>query len=244
MERDRSGQRSFNLGRLADTAMNLLLEIAPQENTPRDPTNEVEALVQAIQSLAAGAKRFEGMALADFPKANRLCAAELLEAPLLQGNPQAVRLRYALRCLDAPQDFRGQLELLEFLQGGSVSFSPQIRLELALLLQQCDRHHEADRLFRQLRRLWRESEHYVEVPQRLRWLMTLDGQAQRQVTAKVSARHEHRRVAKVHELQDTEVLFRPQEFGQQEFRPGTIIRGFISFGHNGPFLRPTTAIPH
>ncbi len=130
IERDRSGLRRFNLGRLADTALSLLLEIAPQA-TRREPTNEVEALVQAIQALASGARRFEGMALADFPRANRLRAAELLADPLLQSNAQAVRFRYALRCLDAPHDFRGQLELLESLQGSSASFSPQMRLEFA-----------------------------------------------------------------------------------------------------------------
>jgi hypothetical protein len=181
------------------------------------------------------------MELADFPSQNRLRAAELLANPLLQGNPQAVRLRYTLRCLDAPNDFRGQLELLQSLQGGGTQFSPQMRLELALLLQQCDRHHEAERLFRELRRLWREGEHYVEVPERLRWLMAADGRTPRQVTAKVGARNEYRRAARVRELHDTEVLFRPQEFGLQEIRPGTTIRGLISFGYNGPFLRPTTA---
>ncbi len=242
MVRDRSGQRRFNLGKLADTAMNLLLETASKESVAREPTDEIEALVQAIQALATGAKRSEAMVLADYPSANRLRAAELLAIPLLQGNPQAVRLRYALRCVDGPRDFRGQLELLQSLQGGGTVFSPQMRLELALLLQQCDRHHEAERLFRELRRLWREGQHYVEVPERLRWLMTIDGQTRRQVTAKIMPRSEHRQAAKVREMQDIEVLFRPQEFGQEQFGPGANIRGFISFGHNGPFLRPTTAI--
>jgi len=242
MARDKSGQRRFALGKLADNAINLLLELNIPQKAAHEPTNEIEALVLAIRALASGTPRYESMELADFPPANRLRAAELLAHPLLRGNPQAVRLRYALRCLDAPRDFRGQLELLQSLQGGGTVISPQMRLELALLLQQCDRHHEAARLFRELRRLWREGEHYVEVPERLRWLMTLDGQSQRQVTAKVMAGSEQRRAAKVRELQETEVLFRPQEFGQQEFKPGATIRGLISFGHNGPFLRPTTVI--
>jgi hypothetical protein len=38
------------------------------------------------------------------------------------------------------------------------------------------------------------------------------------------------------------VVFRPQEFGQSEIRPGVAISGYITFGHNGPFLRPLTAI--
>lgn len=242
MERDRSGQRRFNLGKLADSAMTLLLEGFPHLSVTKEPTNEIEALTQAIRALATGVERSKVMGLDSFPLMNRLCAAKLLDNPLLRGNPQAVRLRYTLRCLDAPHDFRGQLELLQSLQGGGSVFSPQMQLELALLLQQCDRHHEAERLFRDLRRLWHEGEHYVEVPDRLRWLMTLDGQAQRQVTARIMPRTEHRRAARVSEMQDTDVLFRPQEFGQQELRPGAVIRGYISFGHNGPFLRPTTAV--
>ncbi len=38
MERDRAGQRRFNLGKLADTAVDMLLDIASQEDTPREPT--------------------------------------------------------------------------------------------------------------------------------------------------------------------------------------------------------------
>lgn len=242
MERDKSGQRRFALSKLADSAIVLLLNLELTNGIPPEPTTEVEALVLAIKALANGAGRYEGMDLSGFPPANRTRAAELLSHPLLQGNPQAVRMRYALRCLDAPKDFRGQLELIESLRGGGTIFSPQMRLELALLLQQCDRHFEATRMFRDLRQLWREGEHYVEVPDRLRWLLTLDGQSRRQVTAKVMPRGTHRSSAKVRELQETEVLFRPQEFGQQELRPGAVIRGLISFGHNGPFLRPTTAI--
>jgi hypothetical protein len=153
-----------------------------------------------------------------------------------------VRLRYSLLCFATPRDFSGQLELLQSLQGSGGILSPQMRLELALLLQQRDRHHDAERLFRELRRLWREGEHYVEVPDRLRWLMTIDGQARRQVNAKVMPRSDFRAMAKVREMQDTEVPFRPQEFGQEQLKPGANFRGLISFGHNGPFLRPTTII--
>ena len=242
MDRDRSGLRRSNLGRLADAAMVLLLEMAPSSRYAPEPTSEIEALAHAIQALATGISRIEGMGLADFPVENRLRSAELLAGPLLLGNAQAVRMRYALTCLDAPRDFRSQLELLESLQHGGGTFSPQMRLEYALLLQQCDRSHDSDRMFRGLRRLWREGDYFVEVPERLHWLLASDGQARRQVTARVMGSSEYRRTAKVRELQDAEVPFRPQEFGQMELRPGAIIRGFISFGHNGPFLRPTTSI--
>lgn len=242
MDRDKSGQRRASLGRLAETAVSLLLTKA-KDATAREPSNEIEALVLAIQALALGVKRVEGMELRDFPANKRIRAAELLAAPILQGNAQAVRLRYSLLCLDAPHAFREQLELLESLQDGGTVFTPQMRLELGLLFQQCDRHHDAQRLFRGLRRLWKEGEHYVEVPQRLRWLLSPHSQARRQVTGRVMSGSENRRMAKVRELQDTEVPFRPEEFGLPDMHPGSPIRGLISFGHNGPFLRPTTASP-
>jgi hypothetical protein len=241
MDRDKSGQRRFNLSKLADAAMNLLLESSSNNSTTSEPTNEIDALVRAMSALAKNARTLEGMTLSDFPSVNRLLAADFLAHPILQGNPQAVRLRYALCCLDQPRDFQRQLELLQSLEGGSTVFSPQMRLELALLLHQCGRHHEGDRVFRGLRRLWREGEHYVEVPDRLRWLTTTDGLTRRQVSAKIMPKSEYREAAKVREMLDIEVPFRPQEFGQQEFRAGTTIRGLISFGHNGPFLRPTIA---
>lgn len=240
MDRDRSGQRKNSLARLAETAMASLIS-HPTSANGAEPANEIDALIRAIQALAAGVQKLEGMDLKDFPPANRVRAADLLSTSILLGNAQAVRLRYALRCIDAPRDFRGQLELLESLLDSGVTFSPQMRLELALLYQQCDRHHEAQRAFRELRRLWREGEHYVEVPDRLRWLMTIDGSAAKQVTARVLGTTDFRRAAKVRELQDTEVPFRTEEFGREDLRPGTTIRGYISFGHNGPFLRPTTA---
>ncbi len=72
--------------------------------------------------------------------------------------------------------------------------------------------------------------------------MTIDGKSRRQVLARIVQRAENRQVAKVRDLQDTEVPFRPQEFGQRQLKLGSDIRGFISFGYNGPFLRPPTAI--
>jgi hypothetical protein len=242
MASDRSAHRRFKLGELADQAIELLANVdrtSAAGRGGRSPT-AVDAIASAVYALARDVKRPYHFDLTTFPVKNRVEAAALLGVPVLAGNPQAVRLRYSLTCLDAPCEFQTQLELLQSLQGSGVIFSPQMQLELALLLHQCDRHHEADRLFRQLRRLWKEGRHFVEVPRRLKWLLGV-GTTRRQVTAKVASRTEFRQAAKVRELRDTEVLFRPQEFGQEDFRPGVVIRGYISFGHNGPFLRPLTA---
>jgi len=241
MERDTSGQRRFALGKLADSALGMLLDVGGTERGVVGD-NEISLLTSAIRVLASGVSRREGMELSDFPAENRERASAILASPPLLGNPQAVRLRYSLLTIDEPYNFREQLELLQSLQDGSVAFTPQMRLELALLLQQCDRHVESQRLFRELRRLWKETDYIVHVPDRLRWLRGSGGGTERQVTARVVGDSDYRRMAKVRELQETEVLFRPEEFGQQTLRPGTQIKGLISFGHNGPFLRPTTAL--
>jgi hypothetical protein len=52
----------------------------------------------------------------------------------------------------------------------------------------------------------------------------------------------HRQMARIAEMQDVQIPFRPHEFGQDGFRPGERIRGTVSFGHNGPFLRPPAAV--
>ena len=236
-----SEQRRFSLGRLADAAIDILLDASSPHPDEREPRTESEAIIHALRALVADVVRFEGMDLVDYPRSNRARAAELLASRELLGNAQAVKLRYLLACLDQPYDFGLQLELLQSLGAGDASLSPQQQLEFALLLHQRDRHHEANRLFRRLRVLWKQEEHYVEVPPRLRWLLILDKQVRRQVHARVSANGDRRYFARVREFQDEEVVFRPQEFGQSQITPGVAISGYITFGHNGPFLRPLTA---
>nr|WP_294514831.1 hypothetical protein [uncultured Rhodopila sp.] len=240
--RSSSGQRRFALGRHADAAFDILLSASSQYSEGREPRAEIDAIVSAFRCLADGVVRFDGMDLADYPAANRIRAAEVLASTQLLGNPQAVRLRYLLAALDRPYDFALQLELLQSLEASNVSFSPQMQLELAVLLHQRDRHHDAGLLFERLRRLWKQEEHYVEIPQRLRWLLIPDTQVRRQVHARVSANGDGRYFARVREFHDGNVVFRPQEFGQSTIKPGVNISGYVTFGHNGPFLRPLTAI--
>ncbi|OEO31723.1 hypothetical protein VW23_001035 [Devosia insulae DS-56] len=241
MARDSSETRRFALGRLADAALSLLMDIASAKKTRTDPETEPSAIVAALMALADGVDRFTGMELHDYPTQNRTRASDLLNVQLLRGNAQAVKLRYMLICIDQPYDFGMQLELLQSLKGAAAIFTPQMQLEFAVLLHQEDRHHEADRMFHDLRRLWRQGEHYVEVPNRLRWLLVKGTSTRRQVQATVSSGGDGRSAARVREFQGTTVLFRPQEFGQEKLRPGVSFRALVSFGHNGPFLRPLTA---
>lgn len=232
--RSASEPRKFALARLADAAFEILLQVSSTFEE-REPRTESEVIVRAVGALTEGVSRFDGMDLSDYPSGNRKNAAELLATPELQNNPQAVRLRYLIACLDQPFNFELQLELLQALDA---SLSPQLQLEMAILLHQRDRHHEAGRLFEHLRRLWKREEHYVEVPERLRWLLTPNSRTRRQVHARVNSSVEGRAFAKVQEFQDGEAVLRPEQFGQSVIRPGVTISGYVSFGHNGPFLRP------
>ena len=241
MQRDAAEARRPALGRLADAAFEVLFELANHFDDAGVPHTESEAIVTALKVLCEDVVRFDGMVLSDYPKENRLRAAERLANPLLRTNAQAVRLRYLLACLDRPYDFTQQLEFLETLEGSMGGLTPQARLEVAILLHQCDRHHEAERVFRNLRQLWRNEEHYVEVPERLRWLRVRDTADRRQVYARVSMTNDGRYFANVSHLQNRGVPFRPWEFGQERLNPGMRLNGLISFGHNGPFLRPLTA---
>jgi hypothetical protein len=206
-----------------------------------DANTEAGAIAVALAALSAGVSRFQGLSLGDLPTSNRLTAAKLLAEPIIAGNVQAVKLRYMLAVIDDPLNFDLQLELLQSLYGSGPAFTPQMELELAVLLFQADRSHEGDRLFRQLRSLWRRGEHYVEVPQRLHWLLNQSRSDRRQVRGRVVSNADGRAFARVAEFQDVEVPFRPAEFGSSKPTVGAAVVAFVSFGHNGPLLRPLTA---
>jgi len=241
MQRETAELRRNALSRLADKAFDLLLRSAGTVHDT-EPATEGKAIQQALSALGDGVNHREGMALDDFPRANRIDAAARLGHPLLRSNAQAVRLRYILACMDHPKDFALQLELLETLDGNRAILSPQLDLELAILMHQRNRHHEASRRFQKLRVLWVRGEHYVEVPDRLRWLLDEITGQKRQVRARIASGGDGARLhANVQELQNDRVPFRVAEFDSTQLRPSANLSGLIAFGHNGPLLRPLTA---
>ena len=239
MERNRSAERRFELSRYAEEAFGLLLE-APESARPSD-NGDINLVIAAIRALAGDLSSVVGMSLSDFPPAHRIAAAQILSAPETRENLQATRMLYALRCLDAPQAFEEQLEILERLRAGGYPMSPQQKLELAVLLYQGGRYEDGDRLFRQLRDLWRAGDHFAQVPERLRWLLNQVRSERLLVTARVLPPSGTRSFARVREMRDQGVPFRAEEFGLRQLGSGTDVRGYVSFGHNGPFLRPSTA---
>lgn len=241
MDKPGSEPRRNALSRLSLVAFDLLLANSGGGLRAADPESETGAIVIALGSLADGVERVHGMELRDYPLENRKNAAALLAAPPIAGNIQAVKLRYMLAVLDDPLNFELHLELLQSLQGSGPAFTPQMELELGILLFQAGRSHEGDRQFKRLRGLWKRGQHFVEVPPRLHWLLDASQADRRQVRARVVSNAEGRGFARIQEFTGVEVPFRSAEFGQGHLRPGASINGYVSFGHNGPLLRPLTA---
>lgn len=233
--------RRAQLGASADAALAILSKHAPKLGEMPDPNTAIDVLTKTWVILADGVDYQSGNGLSDLPEVNRAHAIEALTHPAGRGNMQVIRLSYQLTCITYPYDFDKQLEYLEQLQFGDYLTTPQMRLEYGLLLYQKNRFHEGDRVFRDLRRLWSDSDHFVTVPSSLRWLREYDSRKARIVNAAVGSGHDTRAMALVKEFQNLRVPFRPEEFSLKGPRPGTIFSAFVSFGHNGPFLRPVTA---
>jgi hypothetical protein len=236
--------RRPQLSELADQALQLLMNQGPVLRA-RDiePANAIDVLIKAWVNLAEGVEYWSGTALTEIPQSNRKKALDVLEHASGRGNMQVIRLTYDLTCIENPNAFPRQLELAEQLQATDYRITPQLRLEYAILLFQNGRAVEGDKVFRALRRLWRESEHFVHVPDRLRWLRDAGGESLKTVQAIAASDYGHRAMARVQDFGNQVVPFRIEEFGFHELRPGTRFAAHVSFGHNGPFLRPVTAGP-
>lgn len=238
---DEASYRRAQLGALADRALAILLERAPLLQG-RTPQTALDVLVQAWFALTNGddaAGRVEE--LAEIPAANKIRALEVLQHPLAKGNMQAIRLTFDILAATRPYAFKEQLELVQQLQTTDYRLTPQLRLEYAILLYQNARAPEGDREFKALRQLWRESEHFVQIPERLRWLRTADGSGLQVVGAVTGSDFGNRAMARVQQFGNALVPFRPEEHGLRDVRPGARFSCHVSFGHNGPFLRPVTA---
>jgi hypothetical protein len=156
---------------------------------------------------------------------------------------QVIRLSFDLTCVEDPRAFRQQLEFVEQLQATDYRMTPQLRLEYAILLFLNGRAPEGDKIFRLLRPIWRDGEHFVQVPARLRWLWAADGETLQTVNAITGSDYGNKAMARVQEFNNAQVPFRQEEFGIRDLRPGLRFAAHVAFGHNGAFLRPLTAHP-
>ncbi|MDQ3776811.1 MAG: hypothetical protein M3461_21905 [Pseudomonadota bacterium] len=235
--------RKSQLGNLADQALAILFKQKPVRDQHIEPAHAIDVLVKAWKMLAEAVEYGSGMDFSDVPEENRVRALEALAHPAGRGNMQVIRLSYDLTSVSHPHAFRQQLELVEQLQATDYRMTPQLRLEYAMLLFQNGRAVEGDRIFRSLRQIWRDSEHFVHVPTRFRWLHGADSEALQTVQAITGSDYGNRAMARVREFGNVLVPFRPEEHGIRDVKPAFRFACHVSFGHNGPFLRPTTAHP-
>ncbi len=149
-----------------------------------------------------------------------------------------LKLRFDLLAVARPYDFDEQLSTLEELDGTAFRMPFQYQLEHAILLHQIGRHLDGRKLFRALRRDLREHDAYVEVPARMRWLLSPDRTAKLVCEARVqdAAGFKHR--ARVRDLGGEDVPFTPQDFGQRRISPGQHLKVTINFGAMGPYAKP------
>lgn len=235
--------RNSQLGNLADEALAILFKQVPVNAQNIEPTRAIDVLIKTWKILAEGGDYHSGMALSDVPEANREHALNTLENPVGHGNMQVIRLSYDLTCIGHPQAFKKQLTLIEQLQTEDYRMTPQLRLEYAILLFLNGRAPEGDKIFRLLRPIWRDGEHFVQVPARLRWLWATDGETLQAVHAITGSDYGNKAMARVQEFDNAQVPFRQEEFGIRDLKPGLRIAAHVAFGHNGAFLRPLTARP-
>lgn len=167
-------------------------------------------------------------------------ALELLdEIPAGQRKPLDLRLAYELRVHKSPNDFSRQLELIEEISRESRQLDHQSRLELAILLYQVGRVPEGSALFNSLRRDIRNSDAFVSVPDRLRVLRKPNSGQSLVCQASFSRVDSYgKQWAKVQELGRTEAPFNSYEFNKPRMAPRERFPCIVTFGPNGPFLRP------
>lgn len=241
---DRNELRRHALAELADRAVAILMASGTGSRHRGEPESPTEVLVGAWLVLAAPLDGRVPESFDEVPADALTEALRILDHPAGAGNAQVARLHYQVLVAATPRDFEPQLQALDLLVSIDYRLSPQLRLEYALLLFQQMRTEDGNNQFKTLRALWRETDIFVQVPHRLRWLLQPGSDQPRVVTAVSAYDHGHRAMARVREFARFDVPYRPQEFGVREHRSGTVFSAHVSFGHNGPFLRPVNAPRH
>ena len=238
---DRNELRRRALASLADRALAVLMQASTGSHRQDKPGSPVGVLVSAWIALAAPTGGHAPDSLDEVPEAVLTEVLRTLDNPVAAGNAQVTRLRYQVLVAVTPLAFEPQLQALDLLIGLDYRLTPQFKLEYALLLFQQMRTDEGERQFKELRVLWRETDVFVQVPDRLRWLLEPGGDRLRVVTAIAAYEHGQRAMARIREFARGYVPYRPQEFGVHEHKSGAVFTAHVSFGHNGPFLRPVNA---
>lgn len=168
-------------------------------------------------------------------------ALELLEQiPAGQRKPLDLRLAYELTTIRGPYEYTQQLQLMEEIGRESRQLDSQSRLEFAILLYQVGRVAEGAAIYKGLRQDLRNSDTFVTVPERLRVLRKRDTAEPIICLASFAGVDSYgKQWAKVEELGRTEAPFNSFEFVRdKQMEPRRRFHCVVTFGRNGPFLRP------
>jgi hypothetical protein len=247
MSLEKFGDRQRVLLKYAQEAIELLRGQAAFAQAARlaEAGNPLGNLALAWIHLAGSKEPVTAKTLAAFPKDRVRRALDQLAA-VTEPNPLVLQLRYELTVAADEWAFADQLLLLDALQLSLPRMPLQLRLERAILLHLRDRHQEANELFDEVRRAnWDPAnQEYVVVPGHLEWLVvrgeTTGRLTKRVCDAKVIPRKgDYKSWATVPQLLNVQVPYNPREFAAT-FPVGHRFKCFISFGHNGPLIKPAT----
>lgn len=239
MSLDRSLLREGRLTRLANDALSMLrtAESSQQLDQVCAAGNPLGFLGKAWLVLAENEEQLTRDNMSRVPKEKLDTALAVIDKAPTRANSLLLRFRYDLLTTSQPYSFQEQLDLLDELEGTGQALPMQLQLEHAILLHQRNRHPAANIEFKHLRQTIRSQDVYVDVPKRLRWLLTEDGR-QRVCHARVVETRDYRSHAKVRELKDAIVPFIAHEFGRNRMPSGMSFTCAISFGAMGPFIKP------
>ena len=242
MQLDRSLLREEKLATLAGDAIAMLRADNGDKELERicASGNPLGFLGRALLALLGDGQRMTKEILVSIPAERLDQALDIIDQAPERLNPLLLRFRYDLIVSKTPRAFEKQLDLLDELEGLPGRVPLQLQLEHAILLHQRNRHPDATKRYNFIRKEFRRRDEYLDVPQRLRWLITEDGK-HRLCVAQVVEDGDLRSKAKVRELRDLIIPFRPQEFGNRRMAPGTTFTCSINFGVMGPFIKPPTS---
>lgn len=240
---DASEQRHAKLNSLAEQALGMLRSPAAMGSIQRlcQAGNPLGYLAKALLVLSHDLDPVGQGLLAGVTLQRAAEALAILDENRPQLHPLVLRFRYDLVCQTRERDFQTQLEILDDLDGFDHDMPAQLVLEHAILLHQRNRHIHARKEFDRLRKLLKLRDQFVRVPDRLHWLLNEDASQSRTLEAVVTkVTPEGRALARVKELQDSELPFIPQEHGMRatQIRGRTQFKCSISFGFKGPQIKP------
>ncbi|QDT84770.1 hypothetical protein [Gimesia chilikensis] len=162
----------------------------------------------------------------------------LEEIPTGKESLMDLRLTYDLLAIRDPYNFSEQLILMDSIIELSSSTDYQTRLEYGILLFQIGRYAEGKEIYTDLRKDLRNSDSFVTIPDRLRYLCKSGSSDVQICTAKIVDEQYTRSWAAVADLRRERVPLNPREFNQRRMRPGVTFNCIITFGPNGPFIKP------